>query len=227
MPPETKRWFPRIEPPSPSPRPLAAARLYGILDLGYVQPDHALEMARQLVLPGGVDLLQLRAKNFSAPAIVDLGRALHTITAAAGVPLILNDHPELVGTVGAEGAHIGQEDGPIDRARSLMPAGCLVGRSTHSIDQAAAAAAEGADYIGFGPLFATPTKPTYPAIGLQAIRTVHHHLALPIFCIGGIKEENLSEVLAAGAERVVIVSGLLTASDPAAAAKRVRTRLPA
>ena len=88
-----------------------------------------------------------------------------------------------------------------------------MGKSTHSIAQALAAAEEGADYIGFGPLFATPTKPDYIPIGIDDIQTVHQELTIPIFCIGGIKKENLVSVLTAGAKRVVIVSGILQAED--------------
>jgi len=91
----------------------------------------------------------------------------------------------------------------------------LIGKSTHSVDQAHAAVGQGADYIGFGPLFATPTKPGRPAVGLGGIREVQESISVPVFCIGGIKMENLESVLDAGARRVVIVSGILQSSDPA------------
>jgi len=105
----------------------------------------------------------------------------------------------------------------------------LVGRSTHSPEQAAAALAEGFDYIGFGPLFATLTKPGRPAIGMADIRRVEVSVGqhLPVFCIGGIKPDNLAAVLAAGARRVVIVSALLQAPDPAAATRAVRREIEA
>ena len=102
----------------------------------------------------------------------------------------------------------------------------IIGKSTHSLAQATAAAADGADYIGFGPLFATPTKPGRPAIGLDDIRRVHELVQIPIFCIGGIKLENLPTIIAAGARRVVIVSGLLQAPDIANYAREVRSLLP-
>jgi thiamine-phosphate pyrophosphorylase len=89
----------------------------------------------------------------------------------------------------------------------------LMGKSTHSREQALAARAEGADYIGFGPIFATPTKPDYPPIGLSDIKNVHRDVSIAIFCIGGIKLDNLEEIIAAGAHRVAIVSGLLKAPD--------------
>jgi thiamine-phosphate pyrophosphorylase len=101
----------------------------------------------------------------------------------------------------------------------------LVGKSTHSVEQARAAFGEGADYIGFGPIFATPTKPDYVPIGLSGIKQVHAEVNLPTFCIGGIKIDNLKDVIAAGARRIAIVSGLLKASDIAAYAREAKRLL--
>ena len=200
--------------------PLADCRLYGILDLGYVAAPAAVETARQMVA-GGVDILQLRAKSLLAPDIVALAAAVRPITAAAGVPFIINDWPWLVERCGADGAHIGQDDGPLAAARAKAGGGRIVGRSTHSLEQARAARDEGADYLGFGPLFATPTKPDYPPIGLEDIAQVHAEITdRPVFCIGGVKLENLPAVIAAGARRVVIVSGILRADDVAGYARQ-------
>ena len=191
-------------------------RLYGILDLSYVAGRDAAEMAKHMI-EGGVDILQIRAKGALAADILALAEQVRPVSGPAGVPLIINDHPWLVPRAGAEGAHIGQDDGPLAPARAKAGAGKIVGRSTHSPDQARAARDEGADYLGFGPLFTTPTKPDYRAIGLDDIARVHAEITdLPIFCIGGIKLENLPEVIAAGARRVVIVSGILCAEDVSA-----------
>ena len=194
---------------------LSRSRLYGILDLGYVEMDNARKVAEALVA-GGIDLLQLRAKNHSMAEIEKLAQELRSITAEQGVPLIINDHPQIARNVQADGVHLGQDDLPIAEARKIVGAECAIGRSTHSVDQAIRAFYEGADYIGFGPIFATPTKPDYPAIGLGEIRRVHESVRIPIFCIGGIKLDNLPKVIEAGARRVVIVSGLLQAKDIAA-----------
>ena len=197
-------------------KPLADCRLYGILDLGYVAAPDAAAVARQMVA-GGVDILQLRAKRLLAPEIVALAELIHPILADAGVPLVINDHPFLVARAGADGAHIGQDDGPLAAARAKAGPGKIIGRSTHSVAQALAARDEGADYLGFGPLFATPTKPDYAPIGLDDIARVHAEVTdRPVFCIGGVKRENLRAVIAAGARRVVIVSGILQAPDVAA-----------
>ena len=205
---------------------LAAARLYGIVDLGYLSADTA-PVAAEKLLEGGVDILQIRAKQTDKSIVAALAEEIHALTAPLGVPLILNDHPDLLRDVPAEGAHVGQDDLTVAEARAAAGRPVIIGKSTHSIAQACAAAEEGADYLGFGPLFATPTKPGRPAIGLQDIATVHELVSVPIFCIGGIKSGNLAQVRDAGARRVVIVSGWLEAEDIASAVRSARGLLVA
>jgi thiamine-phosphate pyrophosphorylase len=207
---------------------LSRSRLYGILDLGYVDPGNAVEVAESLI-QGGVDLLQLRAKGRAPEEIEKLAVRLLPVMRKAGMPLIVNDHPDIARSVRAEGVHLGQDDLSVAEAREIVGPDCAVGKSTHSLDQAIRAFYEGADYIGFGPLFATPTKPDYPPIGLDQISKVHDAVRIPIFCIGGIKLDNLPKVIEAGAQRVVIVSGLLLAGDIDAyanAAKALLNRKP-
>ena len=212
---------------------LSEALLYGILDLGYVAPAD-LERVTSALLEGGVDVLQLRAKGAEEEEVEGFARRIIGLTESAGVPLILNDHPQLVPSVGAQGAHVGQEDFSVDDARWRAGRALagevplpLIGKSTHSLQQAAAALEAGADYIGFGPLYATPTKPGRPAIGLQEIAQMQAMATQPVFCIGGIKRENLEAVLDAGATRVVIVSQMLAAQDIARYANEVRAVLAA
>ena len=200
---------------------LADARLYGIVDLGYVTADTA-PVAAERLLEGGVDILQLRAKDAPKSIVAGLAEEIHALTAPLGVPFILNDYPELLRDVPAEGAHVGQDDGSVAAAREAAGRPVIIGKSTHSPAQAQAAAEEGADYIGFGPLFVTPTKPGRPAIGLRDIAAVHECVPVPIFCIGGIKQDNLAQVRDAGARRVVIVSGWLQADDIASAVRSAR-----
>jgi thiamine-phosphate pyrophosphorylase len=202
----------------------ADAQLYGILDLGYVDAGSATEVADGM-LDGGVQILQLRAKGRTAGEILSVAQGLAVICRKFGVPLILNDHPELVGEAGADGVHVGQDDVSVAEARSLAGEGAIVGLSTHSLAQAEASVVLRPDYIGFGPLFATPTKPDYAAIGTGDVREVHRRVSLPVFCIGGIKRENLKAVIEAGAQRVVIVSGILTAPDIAAYVRECLTFL--
>lgn len=205
---------------------LSGARLYAIVDLGYVTPGQVPEITRQLV-QGGVDLIQLRAKKLGPVQIVELGQMMREIIPAAGPLFILNDHPELVAQIGADGIHVGQDDLPVAEARILSGVEALVGKSTHSLEQAVAAEREGADYIGVGPIFATPTKPDYVPVGPALIRQVRERVKVPQFCIGGINEQTFPEVLAAGALRVVIVSALLKASDIPGYCRRVRSALAA
>jgi thiamine-phosphate pyrophosphorylase len=229
------------------------ARLYAIVDLGYIAETDAGKTAAAL-LEGGADLLQLRAKGHDIATIRRIAKNLIPLCRAADVPFILNDFPELAGELGADGVHIGQDDGTLEDARRAFERGMrnaecraedsggsssvphsalrtprspLVGRSTHSLDQARAALAEGFDYIGFGPLFPTPTKLGRPGIGLENIRAMEAEVGsrIPAFCIGGIIRANLSEVLVAGACRVVIVSDLLTAEDVRGATRAVATAL--
>jgi thiamine-phosphate pyrophosphorylase len=207
-----------------SPADLSRSRLYGILDLGYVDAPEVERVAGQMI-EGGVDLIQLRAKRQAPDEISRIAAGLRALTRNRGIPLIINDHVAIAREVEADGVHVGQEDPPVAEVRRLVGEKAVVGKSTHSLDQAIRAFYEGADYIGFGPLFATPTKPDYPPIGLAEIEKVHEAVRIPIFCIGGIKLDNLPKVIEAGAQRVVIVSGLLQATDIAGYARAVKDLL--
>jgi len=201
-------------------------KLYAILDLGYTPEATAADTTKSL-LEGGADLLQLRAKNHDIATIRRVAEILIPLCRAAGVPFILNDYPALAAELGADGVHIGQDDGTLARAREIIGPDKIIGRSTHSLDQARAALAEGFDYIGFGPLFPTPTKADRPAIGLSDIAAMERDVGskIPAFCIGGIKRANLSQVLAAGARRVVVVSELLLAENVREATAEVKAVL--
>lgn len=205
-------------------RALVDYRLYAILDLGYVEIADIPRIARELI-EGGVDLLQLRGKEQSIEELRALAAKIHAITSPREVPLFINDHAVIAQTVPLEGVHVGQDDLPVSEVRRISGRPILVGKSTHDLVQAKAAQTEGADYIGFGPLFATPTKPAYRPIGLDDIKQVHEEIDVPIFCIGGIKLSNLAEVLTAGAGKVVMVSGLLQSQDLAATTRAAKQLL--
>ena len=201
----------------------AGWKLYAILDLGYVAQADRVATALKLIA-GGADLLQLRAKGHDMEGIRDVAKEILPICRAAGVPFIINDYPELASELDADGVHVGQDDGPLAAAREMIGSGKIIGRSTHSLVQARAALDEGFDYIGFAPLFPTPTKLGRPGIGLADISAMQSDVGakIPAFCIGGIKRANLPEVVAAGARRVVIVSDLLTAGDIESATREAR-----
>src|SRR4029077_11065009 len=191
-------------------RTLYECRLYGIIDLGYVEGSDIAHIVEQMI-EGGVDLIQLRGKGKSLDELAGHAARLHQLTAGSSTPLIVNDHAEIASQIPVEGVHVGQDDDSIEVARRKAGRQILVGKSTHSFEQALAGQREGADYIGFGPIFATPTKPDYPPIGLSDIGRLHAEMSLPIFCIGGINIDNLQSVIDAGAKRVVMVSALLRA----------------
>ena len=209
---------------NPSLHRLLSARLYAIVDLGYVELAQVPFVTEQLVL-GDVDLIQLRAKKSSLAEIANLGRTMREIIPASGPVFILNDHPHLVGEIGADGIHVGQDDLSVTEARKQAGGNVMVGKSTHALDQAIAAEKEGADYIGVGPIFATLTKPDYVPVGPSLIGQIRAAVRVPQFCIGGINEATLPQVIAAGAHRVVIVSALLQSGDIPAYCRRVRSQL--
>ena len=193
---------------------LSSCRLYGIADMGYTA-EHQLISVTEKLLAGGLGILQLRAKNHDPEHIARMGSRLAPLCREYGCLFIINDYPEIALSTGADGVHLGQDDGELAPVRAMLGADAIIGRSTHSPEQALGAFREQADYIGFGPLFPTCTKPGRPAIGLEDIAGVRRQLPeeFPVFCIGGINGNTLPSVLEAGASRVVIVSWLLTHPD--------------
>jgi len=187
-------------------------RLYAIVDTSYLGKRDAARVASQMI-EGGVDLIQLRAKDRTDEEAITLAHAILNVTRRKGIPFIVNDHPHVAAVVGADGAHVGQDDMAVAEARRILGPEGWVGKSTHSLQQALEAEKEGADYIGVGPIFATPTKPDDPPVGLDLVRQVASRVKIPFFCIGGIKLENASEVISAGARRLVVVSGILQSPD--------------
>ncbi len=205
---------------------LQKALLYGICDLSYRSIEQALPASRQL-LEGGVGILQLRAKGHPPESLLPLSIQLKALCDEFHVPFVVNDHVELARQSDAHALHLGQDDGSLADARARLSPHVLIGRSTHSLQQARRALEEGADYIGFGPLFPTPTKAGRPGIGLSDIAEMQASIGskIPAFCIGGIKAENLAAVLAAGASRIVVVSELLSARDIQSATAALHQRL--
>lgn len=203
---------------------LQKARLYGILDATYTPPSCWPDLVRQLAV-GGVGIFQLRAKTLPKEEILAHARTLAPLLAGWGLPLLLNDHPDLVTPSGAAGCHLGQDDLGIPEARRMLGAATILGLSTHSPCQAIAGEALGADYLGFGPLYATGTKPDYRPIGPESFREVANRISLPIFGIGGLNPERVTEITRHGARRVCVVSYLLLARDPAFAAQEILSRL--
>lgn len=171
-------------------------------------------------LDGGVDVLQLRCKEWPALPFTRLATRVATLARDAGVPFIINDRPDVALAAGADGVHLGQDDLPVAWARRIL-GHAIVGRSSHESAHAEQAIAEGADYFAVGPVWETPTKPGRRAAGLSYVRAVaQRDVAIPWFAIGGITPENIVDVIAAGARRVAVVRAVLDACDPAEAAQQ-------
>ena len=202
----------------------SAWRLYVIVDRAAAGSRDLAQIAAAAIR-GGADVIQLRDKSATDEALVREAERLMRLTREAGVPLIINDRPAIARAVGADGAHLGQGDMPVAAARALLGPGAILGKSTHSLEQALAAEAEGADYIGCGPVFATPTKPDYGSVGLELIGRAGARIAVPVVCIGGIDVKTLPQVLAAGAERVAVVRAVCAAPDPEAVARALKRAL--
>jgi len=201
-----------------------AWKLYVILDRDAAEDRDLADLAAAAIR-GGADALQLRDKTGSARRVMAQAARLLAITRPAGIPLIINDRADLARAAGADGVHLGQDDLPVAEARAILGAGRLIGKSSHSLDQAMAAGAEGPDYVGFGPVFPTPTKPDYGSVGLDLISRVISAVRVPVVCIGGIDLATLPQVLASGAERVAVVRAVCKTADPEAATRALKHQL--
>jgi thiamine-phosphate pyrophosphorylase len=180
-----------------------------------------LEDVLAAALAGGVDVVQLRDKQASDDELLAAAAVARRLCDEAGALLILNDRPDLVRAAGADGCHVGQDDVGLAEARALAGAEAIVGVSTHfpgDID-----AACDADYVGVGPVHATPTKPGRAAVGLELVRYAAAHAAVPFFAIGGIDATNVGAVVDAGARRIAVVRAIADAADPRAAAAALRS----
>jgi thiamine-phosphate pyrophosphorylase len=189
---------------------LERARLYLICDTRQVERAPLEE----------IDILQLRDKDAPPDELLAAARIAAGRCADHGVLFIVNDHPQLARESRADGVHLGQDDVAVLVARMVLGDGMLIGLSTHTPDQVDAA--DGVDYLGVGPVHATPTKPGRPAVGLELVEYAARRARIPFFAIGGIDASNVAAVRAAGARRVAVVRAIADAPDPAAAARALR-----
>jgi thiamine-phosphate pyrophosphorylase len=176
-------------------------------------------------LAGGVDMVQLREKGAPDETLVEGVRALRALCDRHGALLILNDRPDLALASGADGVHVGQDDADPGAVRAEVGPDLLIGVSTHSPEQIAAARESEADYLGVGPVYATATKPEAKPVGLELVAHASAHAGKPFFAIGGIDPGRVPAVRAAGAERVAVVRAIRDSADPRAAAEALRTAL--
>lgn len=211
-------------------RSIQDCRLYTFVDTAYLHGRDPAAIAASLC-EGGSDLIQLRAKGAPVDEVRRLAEAVLPVVEAAGVGLVINDHPEVAVAVGAPWVHLGQEDF-FDAGHTRVAdlpwrrAGCRVGLSTHAPDQCARAVAVGSDYVAIGPVFATGTKPTARPVTLDYVRWAREHVRVPWFAIGGIHLGTVDAVVEAGARSICVVSAILNAPDITAACREFRRRLP-
>jgi thiamine-phosphate pyrophosphorylase len=188
------------------------------------RPDPAARVAA--AVRGGVDIVQLRDKRASREELLPLALELKEICERADALFTVNDDVELARLSGAHGVHLGQEDEPTANARGVLGPGIMVGRSVSSVEEAREAVREGADYLGVGTIYATPTKPEEEAAGPALVREISGaEIPVPWFAIGGITLETAREVAEAGAPGFAVVRAVLDAEDPAAAARVLRSFL--
>ena len=198
---------------------LAHARLYLVCD---ARPRAFLDAA----LRGGADLIQLRDKTLDDAGLIEAAKTFRAAADAHGALFILNDRPDLVEVCGADGVHVGQDDGTPAAARALVGPARIVGRSTHAPAQADAADADpDVDYLAVGPVHATPTKPGRPAAGLDYVAHAARTVGKPWFAIGGLDRHTLPAAVEQGARRAVVVRAITEAPDPEHAARELRAAL--
>ncbi|MDB9525352.1 thiamine phosphate synthase [Oscillatoria sp. CS-180] len=173
----------------------------------------------EAALQGGVQIVQYREKEGDDCDRIGVARQLRDLCQRYGALFLVNDRVDLAMAVDADGVHLGQQDLPIAVARDLLGNGYIVGRSTTNPEEMAKAVAEGADYIGVGPVYATPTKPDKAAAGLEYVRYAAQNSPVPFFAIGGIDLQNIDEVMAAGCDRVAVVRALIKADNPTTASQ--------
>jgi thiamine-phosphate diphosphorylase len=196
------------------------SRLYVITPVALAGTDELITFVQTLVA-AGVGMIQYRAKGLSTRAMIEDCARLVLITRRAGVPLIVNDRVDVALAVGADGVHVGPDDMPVAYARRLLGPHALVGATAPQPHLARQAEQGGASYVAVGPMFATPTAPDKSPLGPEAIAPVRAAVRLPICAIGGIKEQNLAAVAAAGADLVAVVGAVATAAEPGLAARRL------
>ena len=208
---------------------LDAARLYLVCD---ARPGgRELTAFLRTAISAGVDVVQLRDKQLNDERLVEAARAAREVCDELGALFILNDRPDVAAAIRGDGVHVGQDDMPVEQAREIVGPNMLIGLSTHSplqIDAATRVTPESdphVDYIGVGPVYATPTKAGRPPVGPELVSYASAHAHVPFFAIGGIDSENVLSVLDAGAGRVCVLRAISAAGDPERAALTLRAAL--
>jgi thiamine-phosphate pyrophosphorylase len=196
--------------------------LYLVTDRGLARGRSNLEIVTAAV-DGGVTIVQLREKDCPTLELIEQAQSIKAYLKARNVPLIINDRVDIAQAVKADGVHLGQTDMPLEAAKRILGAEMIIGISAESIEDALAAEKGGADYLGVSPIYATPTKTdTAPALGLKGLRDIRKAVKLPLVGIGGLNRDNAADVIRNGSDGVAVVSAIVAADDPEAAARELK-----
>jgi len=186
--------------------------LYLIADTGLLQKDLISSVRRSI--DGGVKAVQLRGKNLPAREILRIGERLRLLTSEYSVKLFINDRIDVAMILGADGVHLGQNGLPVGIVRKILGDSLIIGVSTHSLKEAKDAERGGADFITFGPIFATPSKVVYgPPVGLRRLVNLTGRIKIPVFAIGGINMDRIQDVMKKGANGVAVISAILNSES--------------
>lgn len=196
--------------------------LYLVTDRGLAGGRSTLEIISAAV-NGGVSVVQLREKDCSTRDFIEQVLTIKEFLKTRGVPLIINDRVDVAQAVNADGVHLGQTDMPLEMAKGILGESMIIGISAESLQDAIEAEKGGADYLGVSPIYATPTKTdTAPPLGLEGLREIRKTVKLPLVGIGGLNKDNSADVIRYGADGVAVVSAIVAAEDPEAAARELK-----
>ena len=199
--------------------------LYLVTDRGLARGRSTLGIVSAAVR-GGTTVVQLREKDCSTREFIEQALAIKDLLKRQGVPLIINDRVDVAQAVSADGVHLGQTDMPLEIAKGILGDSMIIGISAESMQDAIEAEKGGADYLGVSPIYDTPTKTdTAPPLGLDGLRAIHKAVRIPLVGIGGLNNDNSADVIRNGAEGVAVVSAIVAADDPEAAAAELKHRI--
>ena len=194
-------------------------RLYAVTDRSWLKPGETLAEVVETLLKAGVTCVQLREKEAEDALILQEAQELKELCHRFGVPFLVNDRPDLAQAVGADGVHVGQEDTGLVEARNLLGANALLGGSAHTVEEALAAQAAGADYLGCGAVFGSGTKHNVSQMSLETLTAICQAVDIPVVAIGGVSLDNLPLLAGTGIAGVAVISGLFAAADKTEAAQ--------
>lgn len=201
-------------------------KLYLVTDRSQFDTLDTFYDAVASAVKGGVDIVQLREKIATAKEFLEIAKIVKEICHHNDVLFIINDRVDIALAVQADGVHLGQQDIDLHSARHMLGEQAIIGNSTHKPEDAQSAMQNGADYVGVGPVFTTPTKPGRQAVGFEYVKWAAQNLTIPFFAIGGINSDNISEVVQAGATRVAVVRAIINTSSPESVAQNMKASLP-